>query len=49
MQIHAPMQMNLTLSIPLKSDSKNTTHVQGQVTFNNGVLTLPYGDYNYQN
>ena len=41
MQLRAPMQMALNLAIPLESESKKITHVQGQVTFKKGVLSLP--------
>ncbi len=40
-QLHAPMQMKLNLSIPLDADSKKTTQVQGLVNFNRGNLLLP--------
>lgn len=40
-KLFAPMQMNLNLSIPLESNSKKSTQVQGHVIFNDGVLALP--------
>lgn len=40
-QLAAPMNMKLNLSIPLDAESKKTTQVQGVVNFNQGNLLLP--------
>lgn len=40
-QLVAPMQMKLNLSIPLDAKSKKSTQVQGQVNFDHGNLLLP--------
>lgn len=40
-QFQGPMQLNLQLTIPLSSDSANTTQVAGVVQLQNGVLNLP--------